>query len=175
MKIIVCPPGNLTWKGANLRCAIGRGGIVTDKKEGDGGTPVGVLPLRRVFYRPDRLDRPETGLAVQALEPDDGWCDDPTDTAYNRLIKTPFAAGHEKLWRHDNIYDIIVSLGYNDDPVVAEKGSAIFLHVAKENYGSTAGCVALAEGDLLELLEECGKETVIEILKSPPELYSSAL
>ncbi|MEE8351520.1 MAG: L,D-transpeptidase family protein [Rhodospirillales bacterium] len=173
MEINVWAPGTLSWKGKYFRCAIGRGGIAANKVEGDGVTPVGVLSLRQVFYRPDRLGAPETGLAVRALELDDGWCDEPTHDAYNRLVKTPFAAGHETLWRDDGIYDIIVVIGYNDDPVVTGKGSAIFLHVAKEGYKPTQGCVALTEGDLLALLRECADDTRMNILtQAPPDSHA---
>ena len=134
MEITVLPSGHLTWNGQRVRCALGRGGIRADKREGDGATPAGVFPLRRVFYRADRLSAPQTSLPVQALDPADGWCDEAADPAYNRLIKKPFDASHEKLWRDDSVYDVIVELGYNDDAPVAGLGSAIFLHVAKP-YG----------------------------------------
>jgi len=173
MEINVWAPGTLSWKGKSFRCAIGRGGIAANKMEGDGATPVGALPLRQVFYRPDRLGAPETGLAVRALEPDDGWCDEPRHSAYNRLIKTPFNAGHERLWRDDGIYDVIVVLGYNDDPVASGKGSAIFLHVAKQGYEPTQGCVALTQADLLALLKECAEGARMNILtQAPPDSHA---
>jgi L,D-peptidoglycan transpeptidase YkuD (ErfK/YbiS/YcfS/YnhG family) len=148
--------GTRTW-----RCAIGKGGVrpESEKREGDGATPTGMFPLRRVLYRPDRLARPETELPVRALAPDDGWCDDPADPNYNRPVKLPYPASHECLWRDDGIYDVIVVLGHNDDPPVAEMGSAIFLHVARPDYGPTQGCVALALPDLLEVLKEAGAAT----------------
>jgi L,D-peptidoglycan transpeptidase YkuD (ErfK/YbiS/YcfS/YnhG family) len=137
-------------------CAIGRGGITDAKREGDGATPIGCWPLRRVLYRPDRLSQPDTQLPIAPLSPEDGWCDDPGHVAYNRQVRRPFSASHEALWRDDGIYDIIVILGHNDDPPVPGAGSAIFLHVARPHYGPTAGCVALALDDLLSVLRMVG-------------------
>ena len=137
-------------------CALGRAGLVADKREGDGGTPAGRLPLRRVFYRADRLaSPPATGLPVRPLAPDDGWCDAPDDPAYNRPIKHPYPASAERMWRDDGLYDVVVELGWNDDPVTPGRGSAIFLHVARPDWGPTEGCVALPLPDLLDLLALC--------------------
>ena len=135
-----------------FRCALGRTGIRVDKREGDGATPAGVFPLREVLYRADRVARPATALPVRPLEPHDGWCDAPTDARYNRLVRLPYGASAEQLWRADRLYDLIVVVGYNDAPVVPGKGSAIFLHVARANYAPTAGCVAFARGHLLRIL-----------------------
>jgi L,D-peptidoglycan transpeptidase YkuD (ErfK/YbiS/YcfS/YnhG family) len=138
--------------GLRIRRAVGRGGIVLDKHEGDGGTPAGVWPLREVFYRPDRLAMPVTKLPVRALAPYDGWCDAPADARYNRLVRLPYPASAEQLWRGDHMYDLIVVVGYNDAPVVSGKGSAIFLHVARPGYTPTAGCVAFSRSNLLSIL-----------------------
>lgn len=142
----------LALDGAVLRCAIGPGGVRTDKREGDGATPAGCWPLRSVLYRPDRGPAPETALPVQPIAPDDGWCDDPADPAYNRPVTLPYAASHERLWRDDAVYDIVVILGHNDDPPVPGRGSAVFLHIARPDYAPTEGCVALARDDLLRVL-----------------------
>lgn len=139
-----------------------------DKTEGDGGTPVGRFPLRRVLYRPDRLDAPATGLPVEAIKPDQGWCDDPAHPDYNRPVRLPFADSHEKLWREDMVYDVIVILGHNDDPPVPGKGSAIFMHVARPAYEPTEGCVALALEDLLAVLAASGPGDTIRI-NAPPD------
>lgn len=147
--------GRLSWPGGAARCALGRGGIRSGKREGDGGTPIGCFALRRVLYRPDRLATPATALPAVAIAPDDGWCDEATDPAYNRPVKRPYPASHETLWREDGVYDIIVVLGHNDDPVVPGLGSAVFLHIARPDYEPTAGCVALALPDLLTLLGDC--------------------
>lgn len=168
MEIMVWPPGTLSWNGRQVRCAIGLGGIRKDKNEGDGATPAGRFPLRRVFYRADRLAAPETGLSVRVLTPNDGWCDDPDDPAYNRLIALPFAAGHETLWREDRLYDVIVEMGYNDDPVAPGRGSAIFMHVAQPGYDPTQGCIALELEALLDLLKGCGEGSVVTVgLEAP--------
>ena len=163
MDLIVSRDPDRTWRAVfgaqNWRCAIGPAGVTTDKCEGDGATPFGCFPLRRVLYRPDRLTPPDTLLPVKPLIPEDGWCDDPGDTAYNTQVRLPYAASHERLWRDDGVYDAIVILGHNDDPPRPGAGSAIFLHVARDDYAPTQGCVALALPDLLTVLREAGPET----------------
>jgi len=146
-------------------CAIGRGGMINAalKREGDGASPIGQWPLRRVFYRADRLAEPETGLVCTPIHADMGWCDAPEDPAYNQLVTLPFAASHEIMWREDNVYDVVVELGHNDDPPIPGLGSAIFLHVAKPDYSPTQGCIALALEDLLSVLRACDANTVLEI------------
>lgn len=152
--ILVTSNGILKFGGLSFRCALGKGGVQpeADKREGDGATPLGRYPLRQVLYRPDRLAMPQTRLPCVALTPLSGWCDDPADPAYNRPVTLPYAASHEKLWRDDHVYDVIVVLGHNDDPPVPGLGSAIFLHLARPDYSGTEGCVALAQADLLTLL-----------------------
>lgn len=146
--------GKLSGGPLICRCALGRGGVVAarQKREGDGTSPLGFWPLRRVFYRPDRLPRPDTHLPCVPLRPRDGWCDDPGHTLYNRPVTIPFAASHEGLWREDHIYDIIVELGHNDDPVRPGLGSAVFLHLARPDFSPTRGCVAIDLPDMLTLL-----------------------
>ena len=156
MRMTVTAPGRLVCAGRSFRCALGRGGIVLDKVEGDGGTPAGAWPLRRVLFRPDRLDLPDTALPCAEITPDQGWCDDPAHADYNRQVILPFPASHEKLWRDDGVYDVIVVLGHNDDPPVPGKGSAIFMHVARPDFSPTEGCVALALPDLLAVLASSG-------------------
>ena len=155
--------GTVTWPGGEVRCALGWAGVRLDKREGDGATPIGCFPLRRLFYRPDRLSAPETGLPVAALTPDDGWCDDSKDTNYNRPVRLPYSGGHERMWRDDALYDVVVVLGHNDDPPQPDFGSAIFLHVARSGYAPTEGCVALALSDLLRLIVDCDQNTVLRI------------
>ncbi|MBC7907817.1 MAG: L,D-transpeptidase family protein [Rhodospirillaceae bacterium] len=142
----------LHWNGVQVRCALGRSGIVQEKREGDGGTPVGCWALRRVMYRPDRVAPPQTALPVTALQPHDGWCDDPAHPDYNRPTRLPHPASCESMWREDQLYDVVVVLAHNDEPPVPGLGSAIFLHVAKPGWQPTEGCVALALPDLLALL-----------------------
>ncbi len=152
MEITVWPFGAVEWHGRRVRCALGRGGVRRDKREGDGATPVGVFPLRSVLFRPDRVPLPQTRLPVRALRPEDGWCDDAAHHRYNRRVALPFAAGHEALWRADHLYDLIVVIGYNDAPVAAGRGSAIFLHIAAPDYRPTDGCIATAYPDLRDLM-----------------------
>ncbi len=154
-----------TFGTRQFRCAIGRGGVVPaeGKREGDGATPLGRLPMRRLFYRPDRGAPPPCRIDCRGLRPDDGWCDDPAHPDYNRLVKLPFEASHEKLWREDELYDLIVVLGHNDSPPEAYLGSAIFLHCAKPDYSPTLGCVALRRPDLEVVLAGITPESVVEV------------
>lgn len=163
MDILVTDEGVETPDGRRLRCALGRGGIALEKQEGDGVTPVGRWPLRRLYYRADRIDAPDCALTATAIDPADGWCDDPAHADYNRPVRKPFSASHEDMWREDHLYDLVVVLGHNDDPPVPGAGSAIFLHVAKPDYGPTEGCVALALPDLLELLKGCREGDCLRI------------
>jgi L,D-peptidoglycan transpeptidase YkuD (ErfK/YbiS/YcfS/YnhG family) len=144
--------GILALGDRRFRCALGRGGVRADKQEGDGTTPAGALPLRRVLYRADRLAAPACAVPVEPLAPTDGWCDDPADARYNRMVALPFPARHEALWRSDALYDVIGVLGWNDAPVVPGRGSAIFLHPARPDWRPTEGCVALALPELLAVL-----------------------
>lgn len=144
----------LDWGAGRRRAAIGPGGIAMKGGEGDGITPRGVWPVREIFYRADRIAPPRTSLPLHAIAPDDGWCDAPDDANYNRLVKLPYAASHEVMWRDDHLYDLVAVLGFNDDPVVAGKGSAIFLHLAREGYAPTHGCVALTYDDALAAITQ---------------------
>ncbi len=146
--------GIFSYPEHRVRCALGKGGLIAaaDKREGDGASPVGIWPIRYVFYRPDRVEAPETALPVVAMAPDDGWCDDASSPDYNRHVKLPFAPSHETLWRDDHVYDVVVVLGHNDDPPVARMGSAIFAHIARLDYSGTEGCVAMAMDDMLDFL-----------------------
>jgi L,D-peptidoglycan transpeptidase YkuD (ErfK/YbiS/YcfS/YnhG family) len=119
--------------------------------------------MRRVHYRADRLSRPLTVLPVRSLVPEDGWSDDPADPLYNRLVRLPHRPSHERLWREDRLYDIVVELGYNDSPPLSGRGSAIFLHLARPDWGPTQGCVALALEDLLAVLAGCSSESAVDV------------
>lgn len=167
MTLTVTSDGWLRAGEAWYRCAIGRGGIAADKREGDGATPAGRFPLREVLYRPDRVDRPRTGLPVRGLTETDGWCDDPGDPAYNRPVRLPYAASAEALWRRDGLYDVVAVIGYNDAPPIANRGSAIFLHVAAAGYAPTEGCVALGVSDLLAVLARLTAESAIVMTEAP--------
>lgn len=158
----VSADGLLRFQGQTLRCALGQGGIRAMKQEGDGATPAGLLPIRRILWRADRGPRPATALPAEPLAPDDGWCDDPSHRDYNTPIRLPHGARHEKLWREDAVYDVIGVLGWNDAPVVRGRGSAIFLHLARPGLPPTEGCIALPEPDLRRLL--AAGMTAIDIL-----------
>ena len=163
MNLVVNPSGFADWNDRRYRCALGFGGISTEKREGDGVTPAGKFSLRRVFYRPDRIQRPNTILPISALTKKDGWSDDPNDVHYNQQITLPYTAHHEILWRFDAVYDLIAVVGYNDHPIKPGAGSAIFLHVAKPAYADTEGCVAFSLPDLIQILGEWTDSSSIDI------------
>lgn len=144
--------GILDFGHFRMSCALGRSGISAQKREGDGATPLGVYRLEKVYYRPDRMARPRTGLPLVALSHADGWCDAPGDRNYNRLVRLPYAASAEEMWRKDHLYDLIIVLNYNRRPRVQGAGSAIFMHFAREGYRPTEGCVALKGRDILKVL-----------------------
>jgi L,D-peptidoglycan transpeptidase YkuD (ErfK/YbiS/YcfS/YnhG family) len=145
------------------RCAIGAGGVREDKVEGDGATPAGAYPLRHLYFRNDRLVLPKVRLPARPIGEHDGWCDDPRSPAYNRLVRIPNEWSHEKMWREDGLYDLLVVVGYNDDPPEGEWGSAIFLHIARDDMSPTHGCVAFAREDLLEIVTLIGPETKLNV------------
>ena len=153
----------LSWQGGNTCAVCGKGGVRADKREGDGASPEGTFPLLYGFYRADRIARPESGLTLTALQPNDGWVDDPADPNYNRLVKLPYAASHETMWMAEPLYDLVVVIGYNTDPVVPGRGSAIFLHVAREDFALTAGCIAIPREPLARLLGLLGPGSTITI------------
>src|SRR5215475_16051633 len=159
------------------RCVVGAGGVREDKVEGDAATPAGEYPLRHIYFRNDRLVLPKVRLPARPIGERDGWCDDPQSLSYNRLIHLPSSHSHEKMWREDGLYDLVVVVGYNDDPPEGEWGSAIFLHIARDDMGATRGCVAFARDDLLELVTLIGPATRINVLslsaaeqRPPPEV-----
>lgn len=160
---LIYAKGTLSWPGGAARAACGKAGVSTTKREGDHASPAGAFPLLRAFYRPDRLAPPKTALPLAALTANDGWCDAPIDANYNRFITLPYPASHEELWRADGLYDVIVVIGYNIDPVVPGKGSAIFLHCAAPDFAGTEGCIAVARDVLVPLLGLLGPGSTITI------------
>lgn len=146
------------------RAAIGRGSLRPLKREGDGGTPLGRFHIRLVLYRADRSLRPRTRLPVRAIRDSDGWCDDPSDRNYNHLIPLPSPRSAEGLKRADDLYDLVLVLGYNDRPRIRGKGSAIFMHLARDGYTPTEGCIALSRRDLHAVLAEIRRGTEILVL-----------
>ena len=155
--------GYLTWPRGIAPAACGRAGVRSDKREGDGASPAGTYPLVCAFYRADRVERPPTGLPLATLCPTDGWVDDPADPQYNRRVSLPYPGRHEPLWRTDGLYDLLVVVGYNTDPPLPGRGSAIFLHVATADFAPTAGCIAVAREVLAGLIGLLGPGSAIAI------------
>ncbi|MAF49724.1 MAG: L,D-transpeptidase family protein [Rhodospirillales bacterium] len=155
MDFIVEPDGRLIMDRSSFRCALGRSGVSRYKREGDGMTPAGSFPLRRLYYRADRMPAPATGLPLSVITAADGWCDDAGCADYNCPVTLPHGGSYEHLHRADRCYDIVVVIGYNDDPPVSGLGSAIFMHLAAPGYAPTEGCVALALQDLLSVIAGC--------------------
>lgn len=146
-----------------MPCALGRSGIKALKRERDLATPRGRFVLRGVLYNPARCARPRTQLALRGLRKIDGWCDCPYDRNYNRRVSLPYRASAERLWRDDNLYDLVVVLGHNDAPRVRNRGSAVFMHVARPGFAATEGCVALRESDLRRVLQVIKRNSQIII------------
>jgi L,D-peptidoglycan transpeptidase YkuD (ErfK/YbiS/YcfS/YnhG family) len=144
--------GRLHWSRGGAVAAVGRAGVKADKREGDGATPAGTYPLVSVYYRPDRITPPASHLPVSPVKPNDGWVDEPADPNYNRLVLLPYPVSAEQMWRDDDLYDLLVVIGYNMEPVIPGAGSAIFLHIATPDFAPTAGCVAVKKEVLLSLL-----------------------
>lgn len=149
------------------RCALGRGGFTDDKREGDEKTPLGRFALRRLWLRPDRFNTPKTGLPIAYISQKSGWSDDISAADYNRPITRPSRFRHECLWRYDRLYDAVVELGYNDDPPVKNRGSAIFLHLEKGHFKPTLGCIAVRRATMHHLLKHADLATVLRV--DPPK------
>lgn len=147
-----------------LPCALGRSGTSHRKREGDGATPVGTFGILQAFYRADHGGRPRTGLSLRPIRPRDGWCDDPADRRYNRLVPLPCGSSHEDLWRGDHLYDLVLDIAWNRGPIVRGRGSAIFLHLARPGFTPTEGCVAVDPILARRLLERIGPRTTIRIV-----------
>ena len=147
-----------------LPCALGSGGTLHAKREGDGGTPVATMRILSVFYRPDRTPRPRTGLPVRPIRPDDGWCDDPRSALYNRPVRRPFPGSHERMWRDDALYDVVFDLSWNRGPIRRGRGSGDFRQSAGSGFLPTEGCVAVHRGAILRLVARLGPRTRIVIV-----------
>lgn len=162
--ITIYSPDRLIFDGMEFRCAIGKNGITDNKKEGDGATPAGCFPVREIFYRSDRLGDFKSIFPKKELSRDDGWCDDPKDEKYNQFVELPYGASAENLWRDDELYDIVVVLGYNDEQIIPGNGSAIFMHIARPDYSPTDGCIALSRKDLLTILSSIEKDASVCVI-----------
>lgn len=175
MEILVTPTsknpsrGILKLGSKQYPCALGKKGIASAKCEGDNKSPTGSFLLRSIYYRYDKLRKPiYSKVPLMATLKEDGWCDDPKDAAYNKSVMLPYHASAERLWRDDDLYDVLVVLGYNDEPVKPGNGSAIFMHVADDlsdtEYKGTEGCVSLKKDDLLEILPILTPDTSLTIV-----------
>jgi L,D-peptidoglycan transpeptidase YkuD (ErfK/YbiS/YcfS/YnhG family) len=143
--------------------ALGRGGIIANKREGDGGTPKGTFQPRQLWWRADRAPRPQTFLPVRAIRPEDAWCEDPANRHYNQPIMLGQENGGDRLTREDHLYDFIIEIDHNTSPRIAGRGSAVFLHLARPNFSPTAGCVSMTKSAMLQLLRRIGTDTKIVI------------
>ena len=161
--IIVKKKGYLEYKNFKCHCALGKAGIGKKKIEGDNITPKGIFKITKVYYRKDKIKKIKTLIKKIKIRKDMGWCDDPRSIFYNKQIKLPSKLSYERLYRKDDIYDLLAVLNYNINPIVKNKGSAIFIHIAKKNYKPTAGCIALKKMDLIKLLGIIKRNTRIYI------------
>ena len=153
----------LVYNNYKAKCSIGKRGIGYKKKEGDLITPKGRYRIKYILYRKDKIKRIQTKIKKIIIKKNMGWCDDLNSKSYNKLIKLPSTFSYEKLYRSDNVYDIILVLNFNMKPIIKHKGSAIFIHVSKSNYKKTEGCVALKKTHLLKILKQLKKNTLVKI------------
>jgi len=161
--IIINKSGYLKYRSLKFRCALGKSGIGNKKMEGDNITPRGIFKIIKIYYRKDRLKKLSSKYTLIEIKKNVGWCDDPKSRKYNQPITLPNKYSHEVLYRKDNIYDLILVLNYNIRPTIKNRGSAIFIHVAKKNYKKTAGCIAIKKNDLISLVKEINKNTKVII------------
>ena len=161
--IIVNKNGTLMHNKKLYKCALGKNGITKNKKEGDKKTPAGIFSLGKIFYRKDKIENLKTKRKKVIIKKNMAWCDDPRNKFYNKLIVTNDKS-KEKLFRKDNLYDIIIVINYNIRPVKKNKGSAIFIHLSRKNYSGTMGCIALNKKDLIEILKSLKNNEKIKII-----------
>ena len=161
--IIVKKTGYLKYKNLKFRCALGKAGIKKKKKEGDNITPKGEFKIIKIYYRNDKIKNITTSIKKIKIKRSTGWCDDPNSKFYNKQIKLPSKFSHEKLYRNDNLYDLILVSNYNMNPIIKNKGSAIFIHVAKKKFNKTKGCIAIEKKNLIYLLSKIEKNIEINI------------
>jgi len=161
--IIVKKCGYLKYKKFKYRCALGKAGVNKKIKEGDNVTPKGVFKITKIYYRADKIKSIKTNIKKIKIRKNMGWCDDPVSRFYNQQIKLPSKYSHEKLYRNDDLYDLIAVLNYNTNPIIKNKGSAIFMHITKNSYKKTEGCIALKKENLINILVQIKKNTKIKI------------
>jgi L,D-peptidoglycan transpeptidase YkuD (ErfK/YbiS/YcfS/YnhG family) len=161
--IVVKKNSFLEYKNLKFRCALGKAGIKKKIKEGDNRTPKGIYEILTIYYRQDRIKKIKCSIKKIKITKKIGWCDDLKSQYYNKQINLPSKLSHENLYRNDNLYDIVCVVSYNTNPILRGKGSAIFLHVARNNYQKTKGCIALKKKHLIQLLSLIKKNTKIKI------------
>ena len=161
--IIINKSGHLNYKDLKFKCALGRAGVGKKRIEGDNITPKGTYEIIKIYYRKDRIKKISSKFKLIKIEKNMGWCDDPNSQKYNQLIKLPSKYTYERLFRKDNVYDLILVLNYNINPIIKNKGSEIFIHIEKKKYKNTAGCVGLKKSDLLKLIKIIKKKTKVII------------
>jgi L,D-peptidoglycan transpeptidase YkuD (ErfK/YbiS/YcfS/YnhG family) len=161
--IIISKTGNLKYKNLKYRCSLGKGGVGEKKIEGDNITPIGSYKLVNFFFRKDRIDKINSKIKFKEIKKNMGWCDDSKSKKYNQLIKLPSKLSHEKLFRKDHLYDLLIVLDYNMNPVIKNKGSAIFIHLTTKYYNSTKGCIGLKKIDMIELIKELKQKELVKI------------
>jgi L,D-peptidoglycan transpeptidase YkuD (ErfK/YbiS/YcfS/YnhG family) len=161
--IIINKSGYLKYRDLKFKCALGKSGIGRKKIEGDNITPKGIFKIVKIYYRKDRIKKISSNLKLIKTTKRMGWCDDPNSKNYNKLIRLPEKYNHEKLYRKDNLYDLVLVLNYNMKPIIKNKGSAIFIHVSHKNYKKTAGCIALKKTHLIKLISKIKKDTKVFI------------
>ena len=161
--IIINKSKLLKFNNVKFRCALGKSGIGDKEIEGDNVTPRGTYKIVKMYYRKDRIKKITSKFKLIKITKIMGWCNDIKSKKYNQLIKLPTKYSHEKLYRKDNVYDLILVLNYNMKPTIKNKGSAIFIHVTRENYQSTQGCIALKKNNLIKLISKINKNIKIKI------------
>jgi len=163
--IIVKNSGFLEYKNLKFRCALGKEGIKRKKIEGDNITPRGIFKITKMYYRADKIKKINTPLKKIKIKRNMAWCDDPRSPNYNKQIELPSKFSYEKLFRKDNLYDLFLVLNYNTNPIIKNRGSAIFLHITGDSYKRTRGCIALKKNNLIELISRITKNTKIKVIK----------
>ena len=161
--IIINKSGFIRYKNLKFKCTLGKAGVGEKKIEGDNITPIGIYRILNIYYRKDRIKNLNTKFKINQITKNMGWCDDPKSKKYNQLIKIPSNYSHEKLYKRDNVYDLIAVLDYNKNPTIKNKGSAIFVHLTKNYKKKTAGCIGLKKKNLLKLLGQIKINTKIKI------------
>jgi L,D-peptidoglycan transpeptidase YkuD (ErfK/YbiS/YcfS/YnhG family) len=162
--IIINRSGYLKYKNFKFRCSLGKAGIGKKKIEGDNITPKGTFKIIKIYYRSDRIKKIKSKFKLIKIKKNIAWCDDPQSRNYNQLIKLPSKYSYENLFKKNNIYDLILVLNFNINPIIKNRGSAIFIHVAKRNYKPTAGCIALKKDHLIKLVNNLKKNAVVKIM-----------